>query len=269
MPQFRFDSCSSSIVQAAPNHHRRSALHNKTAITAAVAAAFQLAVPLHAWSQAQPVDPDKVESIVVQGQFLGSGAQSAMKQDVAVRDTPFTVQSYTESFMKAIETTNVADMYNYMTGVKRAGNTGYDLTIRGFKTGSEDKNAIMVDGLPGLTGRFGSPPTVGVDHIEVVKGPMSVLYGQIQPGGFVNIISKKPKATASATVDVKGMTYAGDKLKFGDRSGYDVAADATGPLDADHKFLYRVVASYGDRDLFRDFTYERSLYLAPSATWNI
>src|SRR5206468_3618519 len=72
----------------------------------------------------------KVESIVVEGQFLGTGAQSAMKQDVAVRDTPFTVQAYTASFMKAIETTNVADLYNYMTGVKRAGNTGYDLTIR-------------------------------------------------------------------------------------------------------------------------------------------
>jgi iron complex outermembrane receptor protein len=236
----------------------------------ALALVLLVAATPAAWAQSQPQpDAEKIESIVVQGQFLGSGAQSAMKQDIAVRDTPFTVQSYTESFMKAIETTNVADMYNYMTGVKRAGNTGYDLTIRGFKTGSEDKNAIMVDGLPGLTGRFGSPPTVGVDHIEVVKGPMSVLYGQIQPGGFVNIISKKPRSEASASVDVKGMTYAGDKLKFGDRSGYDVAADATGPLDADRKFLYRIVAEYGDRDLFRDFTYEKSLYFAPSATWNI
>src|SRR5260221_555518 len=251
-------------------------MHKTTAIAAAVAAAFQIAIPALAWAQAQPdagsPAPDsaqKAESIVVQGQFLGSGAQSAMKQDVAVRDTPFTVQSYTESFMKAIETTNVADMYNYMTGVKRAGNTGYDLTIRGFKTGSEDKNAIMVDGLPGLTGRFGSPPTVGVDHIEVVKGPMSVLYGQVQPGGFVNIISKKPKGTPSTTIDVKGITYSGDKLHFGDTSGYSVAADTTGAVDADHRFLYRIVAEYGDRDLFRDFSYEKSLYVAPSATWNI
>src|SRR5436305_1110260 len=82
------------------------------------------------------------------------------------------------------------------------GNPGYDLTIRGFKTGGTDKNAIMVDGLPGLTGRFGSPPTIGVDHIELVKGPMSVLYGQIQPGGFVNLISKRPRATESAELDV-------------------------------------------------------------------
>ena len=243
-------------------------------VAAAVAFALQAAATQAAWAQAADKEDkaesaQKIESIVVQGQFLGSGAQSAMKQDVAVRDTPFAVQSYTGSFMKAIETTNVADLYNYMTGVKRAGNTGYDLTIRGFKTGSEDKNAIMVDGLPGLTGRFGSPPTVGVDHIEVVKGPMSVLYGQIQPGGFVNIISKKPKGAAATSVDLKGMTYSGDKLKLGDRSGYDVAVDATGPIDADGKFLYRIVAEYGDRDLFRDFTFEKGTYVAPSATWNI
>jgi iron complex outermembrane recepter protein len=117
---------------------------------------------------------EPLEAVVVQGHFLGSSAQSALKLDAPVRDTPFAVQSYTDSFMKAIETTNVADLYNYMTGVKRAGNTAYDMTIRGFRTSETDKSAIMVDGLPGLTGRFGSPPTIGVDHIELVKGPMSV-----------------------------------------------------------------------------------------------
>jgi len=131
---------------------------------------------------------------VVQGSFLDAGADSAMKLDIPVRDTPFSVSSYTESFMKAIETTNVADMYSYMTGVKRNGNTGYDLNIRGFKTSGNDRNAIMVDGLPGLGVRFGSPPTIGVERIEVVKGPASVLYGNAQPGGFVNMTTKKPRA---------------------------------------------------------------------------
>ncbi len=249
-----------------------------TIATAAVAVVLQFAGSQAALAQATAQDapdaprdtsPSKAESIVVEGQFLGTGAQSAMKQDVAVRDTPFTVQSYTDSFMKAIETTNVADLYNYMTGVKRAGNTGYDLTIRGFKTGSEDKNAIMVDGLPGLTGRFGSPPTIGVDHVEVVKGPMSVMYGQIQPGGFVNLISKKPRATRLTEVDLRGATYAADERHFGDANGYDFAVDSTGPIDAGGRFLYRVIGEYGDRDLFRDFTYEKGLYFAPSVTWNV
>jgi len=171
--------------------------------------------------------------------------------------------------MKAVETAAVADMYNYMTGVKRAGNQAYDITIRGFKTSNTDKNAIMVDGLPGLSGKFASPPTIGVERVELVKGPMSVLYGQIQPGGFVNMITKKPRTTQAFEVDVRGQTYFGDKPSFGDRNGYAASADLTGPIDKDGKFLYRLIGEYSDRDLFRDYTNEKSNYFAPGLTWNI
>ncbi len=222
---------------------------------------------------AKPTEPaataQTAESIVVQGQFLGAGAQSAMKLDIPVRDTPFTVESYTGSFMKAIETATVADLYNYMNGVKKSGNTGYDLSMRGFKTSGTDKNAIMVDGLPGLTGRFGSPSTIGVDHIEVVKGPMSLLYGQIQPGGFVNIITKKPMATQLATIDIKGSTYTGHGVNFGDRNGLNLAGDITGPINTDSSLMYRLVGEGTDRKGFRYRTYERGDYIAPSITWNL
>ncbi len=220
-------------------------------------------------SPAPAATEEPLEAIVVRGTFLGAQAQSAMKLDTPVLDTPFAVQSYTDSFMKAIETTNVADLYNYMTGVKRAGNTAYDMTIRGFRTSEVDKNAIMVDGLPGLTGRFGSPPTIGVEHIELVKGPMSVLYGQIQPGGFVNLISKKPKATLGAEVEAKGTGYAGDGIGLGSRPGYEVSADVTGPIDSEHRLLFRVIGQYYDRDLFRDFSFEKSQYGAAGLTWLI
>jgi iron complex outermembrane receptor protein len=206
---------------------------------------------------------------VVSGHFLGTAAESALKLDAPVRDTPFSVQSYTGSFMKAIETTNVADLYDYMTGVKRAGNTAYDMTIRGFKTSETDKSAIMVDGLPGLTGRFGSPPTVGVDHIELVKGPMSVLYGQIQPGGFVNLISKKPRATEGGELELKGTGYAGGGVSLGDARGYELSGDLTGPIDTAHRFLFRLIGQYYDRNLFRDFSYERSAFGAGGLTWNV
>src|SRR5947208_15330654 len=76
--------------------------------------------------------PEQMESIVVQGKFIDTGAKSAMKMDVEVRDTPFSVSSYSDSFLKAIETTAVADMYKYMTGVARTGGSGNDLNMRGF-----------------------------------------------------------------------------------------------------------------------------------------
>src|SRR5207248_4132427 len=103
----------------------------------------------------------------------------------------------------------------------------------------------------------------------VVKGPMSVLYGQIQPGGFVNIIAKKPKSEFQGSFDLKGTTFASKTSRFGDANGYDFDVDVTGLIDTDRRFLYRMVAEHGDRDTARDFVYERSTYLAPSATWNV
>jgi iron complex outermembrane receptor protein len=218
-------------------------------------------------AQAADAKPDsnEVQEVVVTGRFLATGAQSATKQNLSVMDTPYSVSAYTADFMKSIEVTKVADLYRFMTGVARSGATGYDLTLRGFKTASTDRNAILVDGLPGLTVRFGSPPTVGTDHVELVRGPTSVLYGQGQPGGFVNIITKKPLAHPQLVFDITGQSYIGD---IGGGAGSDVAIDATGPLLGD-KLLGRAIAEYGNNTGFREHAFDRPFYLAGGLTWNV
>lgn len=217
--------------------------------------------------EAAPADQGELEEVKVTAKFVATGAESAMKQNVRVLDTPVSVENYSDSFMKAIETTNVTDLYSYMTGIQRGGATGYDLSIRGFKTTQSDKNAILVDGLPGLAGRFGSPPTFSTDHVEVVKGPASVLYGQAQPGGFVNLISKKPSAQAAALVDVIGTSYDGSGISLNSDTGYTLDGDITGPFNSAKTLLYRLVVEDVHRDLFRTDTWEHSNYIAPSLTW--
>ena len=246
-------------------------------ILAGVPLAF---APLHAAEEDTPSEnkaavagsePEgALEEVVVRGRFLQTTSTSAMKLDTPVLDTPFSVSAYSESFLKSLEAQSLQDTYNYMNGVKKAGQTAYDLTLRGFKTSGDDKNAIMVDGLPGLTARYSSPPTVALDRVELVKGPMSVLYGQIQPGGFVNMITKKPQAVAARVIDIRAQSYAmQDRPRFGDASGVTGSVDLTGPIDTDKRFLYRFVGEYGQRDGFRDNTYERGPYLAPSLSWVI
>ena len=223
-----------------------------------------------AWAQTAPTaEPAATETIVVKGKFLTLAAESAMKLDVPIRDTPLSVTNYSVDFMKAIETAETVDLYKYMTGVNRGGQSAYDLSLRGFKTTSNDRNALMTDGLPGQVSRFASPPTVGVDHIEVVKGPASVLYGQAQPGGFVNIILKKPQEDRDNVLDVKGTTFQGGKHSFGDATGFTFAADFTGPVDEDRKLMYRLVAEDANKSGWRDFTVEKSRYFAPSFKWNL
>jgi len=219
----------------------------------------------------EPDAPDAttLDAISVSAKFVAQGAKSAMKMDITVMETPYSVASYGDAFMKAIETTNVADLYNYMTGVRRGGATGYDLSIRGFKTTQADKNAIMIDGLPGVAGRRGSPPTVVSESVEVVKGPASVLYGMAQPGGFVNIITKKPSARRSAQLDIRALSYTGAGLSLGKRNNYNISADFTGPIDQDQRLLYRLIAEYSDKDGFRHHLWDDNRYITPSLSWHV
>src|SRR5207247_10172046 len=110
-------------------------------------------------------------------------SMSALRIATPVRDIPLSVQSYTSSFMKATASSNVADLYNYTTGVSRSGQTGVDFVIRGIR--ASNTGNIQYNGLPGLAARFNSPSTENVERIEILKGPSSVLYGQAQPGGII------------------------------------------------------------------------------------
>jgi len=100
--------------------------------------------------------PDTLEEIQVVGRFLNTSNTSAMKLNVPVLDTPFSVSSYSAALLKSLESVSLQDNYNYMNGVKKAGQTAYDLTIRGFKTGGDHAAEIQlrcIDTALNLTGK--------------------------------------------------------------------------------------------------------------------
>ncbi len=218
---------------------------------------------------APPTHVTKLKSVSVQASFISAAGHSALKMSVPSRDTPFSISTYTGSFMHAIEAQKVDALYPYMTGIQSAGITGYDLVFRGFQSGGNDQNSILVDGLPGLATRFGSPATIGVSRIDVVRGPSSVLNGEEQPGGFINLITKKPEAYPLYEFSTSATAYNGAGIGLGDRLGTDFAADLTGPIDKDKRFLYRLVMDDSNRNTYRHASYDHSIYFAPSLTWNI
>src|SRR5258708_20817635 len=104
--------------------------------------------------------------------FTAAAALSAMKTETPIADIPLSVQSYTGSFMKAIETTNVADLYNYTTGVARSGNTAGDFLIRRLRASNTGNN--QYNGLPGPAARLNSPSTRHVERRRRMKDPTSL-----------------------------------------------------------------------------------------------
>lgn len=213
-------------------------------------------------------DEHRQSTVVVTG-FIQDNMSSAMKGNVPVRDVPLTISSYGEELINSVEAVQLADLFNNMAGVQKAGPTGYDIAIRGFQSGNEDPNSILVDGLPGLTTTQTSPPVVNVATIDVVKGPASVLYGKVQPGGFVNIITKKPEKERRNMIGLRSLGYIGEGTDFGDSLGYTVSGDFTGPITESGSVAYRLVAERRDQPSFYDGSFAEGTFVSPSLAFDI
>ncbi|RZL08527.1 MAG: TonB-dependent siderophore receptor, partial [Rubrivivax sp.] len=134
--------------------------------------------------------------------------------------------------------------------------------IRGFDGSS---NSSLKDGLRQGKSTWISFQTesYGLERIEVLRGPASVTYGQVEVGGAIHRISKRPSADAHREVEVQTGRY--------DRR--QVAADIGGKLDANGAVLYRLVGLKLDTDNQMTFRGSESghnerVYIAPSLTMN-
>lgn len=97
----------------------------------------------------------------------------------------------------------------------------------------------------------------GLERIDVLKGPSSVMYGQNLPGGLINLSSKRPTATPQREIAIQGGSH--DRLQG--------MFDFSGPIDPEGQFLYRFTGLARDAGGRVDFGYDKRLFLAPSLTW--
>ncbi|HEY5960285.1 MAG TPA: TonB-dependent receptor, partial [Polyangiaceae bacterium] len=188
--------------------------------------------------------------------YRASNSVSASRFDTPIRDLPFAIQAFTESFIKDQKPVNIFDVARYSPGVTYRSNDfnegNANLAIRGFAVSSTPGNVQMLrDGFHG--------PSIfdftNISRVEVVKGPASFLYGQVAPGGIVNIITKSPQPRFSASTDVSYGTY----------DQYRLNADVTGP--ASKTLFYRLSASYNQDMHYWDPYDAHSTDIAPSLLW--
>lgn len=99
--------------------------------------------------------------------------------------------------------------------------------------------------------------TANLDRVEVLKGPASILYGRIEPGGLINAVTLKPLSEP----------YYALSQQFGSYDLYRTTIDATGPLTADGSLLYRLDFAYLNKGSYRDFMGKERKFIAPSPTW--
>ena len=122
----------------------------------------------------------------------------------------------------------LTDVVAYVVGATASQNSVNGFSFRGFpNTGSYTQN-IQFDGLMGATLKKGGSSASNVDSLEFLKGPNGVLYGQMNPGGLLNIVTKNPKEVRETNVRFTVGTFAGKFSSFGEDHTETFSLDTTG-----------------------------------------
>lgn len=179
---------------------------------------------------------------------------STTKGEARPLTTPQSITVITRELMESRQDKTLVDAVSGVAGVVAGerGNRGFDdIGIRGQVFGQEK----YIDGLS--TMRQGYVPAeeiFGAERIEVLKGPASLLYGNVRPGGMINIVSKRPKREAFGEFGFTIGSY-----------GYkQLTADLGRPLSSDGRSAFRVAALTNDSDDVIDHVYFKNNYIAPS-----
>lgn len=190
--------------------------------------------------------------------YRATRSASATKTDTAIKDVPQAISVIPASVLKDLGSTNVEDALDYAGGVSKQNNFGgltlYEYSVRGFTT-----SEFYKDGFSANRGYPASPDTANIERIEVLKGPAASLYGRGDPGGTVNIVSKKPQAE----------TFANLQTSAGSWDRYRTSLDLNTPLDDEGRLLSRVNLAVEDNHSFRDHVESKRLFIAPSFSFEL
>ena len=211
-------------------------------------------------------DLGSVEVIGTQESYYEESSQTALKGDFLDNEIPYTTNVTTGTLINDIHALKLRDTLDYTTGVTSSGTSAADIVIRGVELVNEN---IQTDSMPGVTSSRGSISTANVEKIEILKGPAAILYGSMQAGGLVNIITKKPESKDSITIKTSIGTYATGVSSFGSNNSIVTSFDATGKVGDSDNLLYRFVAVGESFNSYRNNVEDDNIYLYPSLLWNI
>ncbi|WP_161915258.1 TonB-dependent siderophore receptor [Methylosinus sp. C49] len=199
--------------------------------------------------------------------YVARQSSTGTKTDTPLLEVPQSISVITRAQMDARNVQREGEAFRYMAGVYSEPYGGdpratFDAPyVRGFDVST---NGVYRDGLREANGVWSRFITefYGLERVDVLKGPSSVLYGQGSPGGIVDKITKKP------TEEARGEAY----VQGGSLDRIQGAFDVSGPVDADKRLLYRLV--FMARDSGTQFQYgsgdsapDIRQYVAPSFTW--
>ncbi|WP_332820562.1 TonB-dependent siderophore receptor [Pseudomonas sp.] len=193
----------------------------------------------------------------VQG-YRATRSASATRTDTAPSEIPQAISVIPSAVLDDLGSHSVERALDFAGGVSRQNNFGgltlYEYSVRGFTT-----SEFYKDGFSANRGYPSTPDAANIERIEVLKGPAASLYGRGDPGGTVNIVTKKPQAD----------TFARLQTSAGSWDRYRSALDVNTPLDEQGDLLARLNLAVEDNHSFRDHVGSQRVFAAPSLSWQL
>ena len=208
-------------------------------------------------------------TIEVQGERAGGPVRGIVatrsatgtKTDTPLLETPQSISVVTRRQIEEQGAQTVSEALRTTPGVV-AQWSGYDvrydyMLVRGFQPTTFLNGLILPTGFSSGTHGIPQVEPYGLERIEVLRGAASALYGQVPPGGILNMVSKRPTDVAFGEIQLQTGSFARKQAAF----------DIGGPVTQDGSLLYRLTGLGRLADTQINFQDEKRVFIAPSFTW--
>lgn len=193
--------------------------------------------------------------------FVAERGATGTKTDTPLIETPQSISVITRDQMDSQRVNDVGDVLRYTAG---STSQPYGTDMRGvffqFRGFNVSDDVFYRDGLRLAGSEFAGFATLdpfGAERYELLRGPSSVLYGQINPAGLLNYVTKRPTDEPLRMIELEGGTI--------NRGGG--AFDLGGPVTTDGDLLFRLTGRGFHADTQVDYVDENRGYFAPALTW--
>lgn len=203
------------------------------------------------FAQASEKDVERIEVVGVRQPFRG---------DVPLTEQPQNVQILTAEQLNDSAATTLVDTLNLTPSVAQQNNFGglWDsFAIRGLVGDENIPSGYLINGYTSGRGFSGTRDTSNIALVEIMKGPGSALYGRSEPGGTINILTKKPQFAQQGYF----------QLTMGSWNSYRAEGDYTNAVN--EQLAFRVNGAYEDNESFRDYINSEKIIFTPSLLWLI
>jgi iron complex outermembrane recepter protein len=195
------------------------------------------------------------EVVIIAGRRLNSKPAAIGKVDIHPMDLPQSLAIVGQGVIREQQAGRLGDVIKNVNGVyvtTTRGNVQESFGGRGYSFGSTNmfKNGARINS--------GSMPEMSsLERVEVLKGSSAILFGQVAPGGIINMVTKQPRFKAGGEVS----------MRIGSYDLYKPMIDFYGPLSS--SIAYRVNGSYESAGSFRDNVGSERYYANPSLLFKL